>query len=311
MVELLWLVACGRDAPGFDVSFGTGVDDGTDPVYLPTTPAEVDPIPVVPAGALRARWSAPTRIALDPTDGTLRVTDPRRGRVYVLDADGTARHAEKVGGEPLAVGVDPEGRTWVGDGATGEVRCYDRDWDVVARASDAERPSDLAIDSATGWVYVTDPPADLVRVYNADGEPIGTFDGGTEDTALLYPTGIAVGAGEVWVVSQLPKRIVKLDSLGRPVAWFGDNGEYPGEIYMPQGLALDGHGRLWVADARLGRVTAFDRAGRYLGFGGTVGPAPGQMDLPMDVVVTADDRVLVTSTNNARVEVFDAPWSAR
>jgi DNA-binding beta-propeller fold protein YncE len=314
--ELLLLAACSTGSdPGFEVLYGTGVDDGT-----PTAPSggtdpgvPVDPLDLAHVGAWREPWIEPLRVALAP-DGTLRVSEPRQGLVYALDAEGQLLSAVQVGGEPLAVGVDGDGRTWVGDGATGEIRVYDPAWKVVfvagTGAGEAERPADLAIDPQTGWVYVTDSPANLVRVYDADGNALTTFDGGADgDTSLLFPTGVAKDG--VWVVSHLLKRVVKFDAIGRVVGWFGVHGENPGELYTPQGVWADDLGRIWVADARLGRVTAFDGQGRYLGFAGSVGRGPGQLNIPMDVVIDAANRLIVTSANNARLELYDVPGSGR
>lgn len=254
-------------------------------------------------------WTAltePTRIALS-SDGTLLVTDTRAGDLASGTlAEGITRRVH-LGGRPFGVAAAPDGRVLVGDTSEGSVRLYDHDLRPVLAfgvgVGELVRPSDVAVHDALGLVYVTDSGADLVRVYTLEGAAVRTF-GGEGETALSFPTGIALLGDDVWVVSQRTRRVVRFSLEGQPISWFGSHGEEPGELFTPQGIYADTLGRIWIADARLGRISAFDPSGLPLGSLGSFGSARGELRGPSDLAIDRDGTLVVASTHAGRLERF-------
>ena len=70
-------------------------------------------------------------------------------------------------------------------------------------------------------------------------------------------------SGDLFAVDLTSRRIAKLDSLGRDLIAFGQQGTGPGDFMTP---AMLGHiaDTLWVNDIRLRRISLFDLDGRLL-----------------------------------------------
>ncbi len=258
----------------------------------------------------RAAFNAPTRIAIDSSDNVY-VTDPVKGEVVVRAPTGRIIARTEGLGYPVSIAVDGVGRIYVGDGASGSVTAFGYGWEELFAFGQGSGefllPNDIAVDSASGEVYVADSKAHLVKVYNAAGALLRSFGGqGSADGQLSFPTGIFVDATarEVLVVDQLNFRVQVFDLSGSFLSCFGTQGSGAGKFNVPQGIWQDGQGRIYVTDSFEGRIQVLDRNGNFVGFIGEFGESPGQLRLPMDMVIDSSNRFLVTSANNARVEMF-------
>lgn len=255
--------------------------------------------------AWRAELAAPARVSVGP-HGEVVVTDPPRQQVVVRDREGRLKARWTVAADPIGVAVDATG-VWVGERGTGAVRHHTLAGvvDNALGIGDGEfgLPSDLAIDPATGAVWVADTLRGQISAYDATGYRRVVFDGGRDDRIEL-PTGVWVSNDTVWVVDQRTRQVRAFDKEGHATGAFGAHGAEPGELYMPQGVWGDGAGRLYVVDARLARLAAFDLTGAWLGEVGAYGTAPGQLRQPTDVAGDADGRLFVASTGNGRLEVW-------
>jgi len=261
---------------------------------------------------LRSYWAsfnAPTRVATD-SSGNIYITDPIKGEVLVRAPNGRIVSRVKGFNYPLSIAVE-EGRIYVGDGVTGSVTAFAPDWQRLFLLGQGEgeflMPNDIAIDSATGNVYVADSKADLVKVYSSSGEFLWSFGGlGSGDGQFNFPVGIFINstANEVLVVDQFNFRIQIFDLNGNFLFCFGAQGNTPGKFNMPQDVWVDGQGRIYVTDTFEGRIQVLDRNGAFIGYIGEFGEGPGQFRIPVDMVIDPFNRLFVTSANNARMEVF-------
>jgi len=136
-------------------------------------------------------------------------------------------------------------------------------------------PTDVAIEDATGHVFVTDSENDRVVVFESaqPGAAVLTTFGSGE---LSDPAGIAVdqGSGNVYVADAGNNRIVRYTSDGTPTPTFtldgtytspaqGSGAEEVGSFASP--LAIDPtSGDLLVADTGNLRVERFDSSGAFL-----------------------------------------------
>lgn len=258
----------------------------------------------------RAPFSVPTRLAVD-TAGNVYVTDPGLGQIIVRAPNG--RILSRFGGlaRPLSVAVGKGGSLYVGDAASGSVTAFDANWQPIMKLGQGTGefmlPSDLAVDTATGNLYVADSTADLVKVYSTSGTFVRSFGGHGSDAGLFnFPVSLAVDAAahQVLVVDQLNYRVQVFDAAGNFVSCFGRQGSGAGEFNMPQGVLLDNHGRVYVADSVEGRVQVLDRNGDLVGYIGDFGDAAGQLRVPTGMVIDPSNRLFVAAANSARLEMF-------
>lgn len=257
-----------------------------------------------------APFRVPTRIAVDTT-GNVYVTDPGQGQVIVRAPNGRVVSRGRGLGRPLSVAAAADGSVYVGDSELGSVTAFGPDWQPIlqmgAGAGEFRLPNDLAIDPATGNLYVADSAVHQVKVYSATGVALRRFGGqGSGDGQFNFPVSVSVDAvaRRVLVVDQLNYRLQVFDTAGTFVSSFGTRGNGPGQFNMPQGVAVDAQGRVYVADSLEGRIQVLDGDGNFVGFIADFGEAAGQLRIPMDVVIDPANRLFVTAANNARLEMF-------
>ncbi len=257
----------------------------------------------------RVAFNAPARLAVDAAD-RVYIADPKTGRIVVRDAEGRVVHAQTDLGAPSSVAVDGQDRIYVGDGTAGKVTVYSRDWAplFLLGQGDGEftQPGDIAVDNATGNVYVTDTKAHRVNVYGGDGKWLRSFgEEGRRDGQFNHPSGVFVTADAVLVADQRNGRIQRFDLDGNFCAVLGRR-----SVNYPQGIWVDNSGRILVADAFQGHVVVLDDNGNKLGVIGEFGDAQGKLRTPQDVVMDSYGRLFVTSANGARVDIFGiSPYS--
>jgi DNA-binding beta-propeller fold protein YncE len=99
-------------------------------------------------------------------------------------------------------------------------------------------------------------------------------------------------------------RVQILEPDGEPVSIISKQGDRPGELSRPRGIALDSEGHIYVSDAAFNNIQIFDQEGRHLlTFGGS-GRGPGGFQFPSGLAFDAEDRLYVADQLNKRVQVF-------
>jgi len=103
----------------------------------------------------------------------------------------------------------------------------------------------------------------------------------------------------------LNNRVEIFDADGKFISTFGKNGDGPGYLARPKGIAVDGDGHIWVMDAVQQRVQVFNREGQLLIYFGEPGQWPGQFSAPLDIAIdTKFNRVITSEQFPGRVQMF-------
>jgi len=200
-------------------------------------------------------YIGPTHLAVDPTRGTVWISDTYDGRVVNFNPATGGRFQIPGFAEPVALAVDPIDRSiWVCDQGRDAVYHY-------TAAGVAGTPSQfpglltpigVACDPTSGNVWVCERGRDRVLRFARNGTLLSA-------ATLGVPSRIAVDSltGDAWATSFEGAKLVRFSAAG--VA------EDTVALAGPIGVAVDARrGRIWVADARAGQVVVVTRAGQIL-----------------------------------------------
>jgi len=175
--------------------------------------------------------------------------------------------------DPRGVSRAPGGRFFVADRGHDRIVVVDASGSIADSfggpgdgPAEFEGPTDVAVDSARGRVYVADEGNRRLSVFSLDGVFIEAWRSAGPDHAFV-PRAVAVSPlnGDVYVVSRLPwGRIDRFTADGRWLDGWGEIGGGPRQYRSPEDIAVHTDGRVLVADTLNGRVQVLDAGGRYL-----------------------------------------------
>ena len=274
----------------------------------------VQPLSAKKVDSLDKHVTSPVRLAW-ALNGDLLVSDYQSQSILIVDPTtrGLIRKI-KINGRPGGVSGDDK-LIYVGNESSGSVEVYSRNGKLTAAWGNGGigLPNDIAIDHGTGQVFVVDTQAKHVRVFNAQGQDIGTIPDAGVAQILSYPTAVVIDPEtmRVYVSDQGPS----VDSIGfsnrnARVRVYSYDGAYidtlTGAFTRPQGLTLSPDGYLYLADGMRSQVLVFDLLSKTLVKTiGSPGTDPGQLYLPLDVAINAGTGDLWVANNRAgRLELF-------
>jgi len=281
-------------------------------------PAQLSP--ATHLGTLTEGLQSPARIAV--TASGLLVADTQAGRIVRFDAGGAYIGNWSVSAGPVGIGAHPDGRMFVSRRDDGKVAVHDAAFTFLRFLGagipmvNFVNPADLAVDPATGRIYVVDSGGDRFYVFNSD-ESLALIVGmrGARVSEFKYPAAIAVDSANhrIFVADQDNFRIqvfstagVFLRSFGYRTKYLPSGGE---EGWMPRsaGLAVTSQGNILVSDAVMGTVRVFNPTGTELGKIISYATNPGELRTPCDIAIDAAGRLVVANSGGGGVELYTMP----
>ncbi len=283
------------------------------------TTAQLDPL--VHTATLSQGLESPARLAVTP--GQVFVADAQANAVVRFDLAGTYVGTWSEPAGPVGIAVHPDGRVFVSRRDDAKVGIYDASFNFTGFLGDGVvtfvKPTDLAVDAASGRIYVVDSGADNFYAFEANGA-LALIVGirGNRSSEFKYPTSITYDPvnDRIIVGDQDNFRVQVFMSNGLYVRRFGYRTKYlPGGIsegWMPRtlGVAADGSGRIYAVDAAMSTLRIFAPDGAELGKVVDYGTLPGELQTPGDVAVDATGRVFITNSAAGTVEIYAAPVTA-
>jgi len=213
--------------------------------------------------------------------------------------------------QPVGIAPHPRGGVLVADSGNNRVVWINDTGDVRAtwggegdHLGQFQRPLGVAAGS-DGRIYVADYLNDRVQVLAASDESEGKWSSFGDDVGFMGPADVTVDQdGLVYVVEFNGGRVVKLDSSGRLLKTWGEQGHGLKEFYYPTRITTGPDGNLWVTDAYNHRLKVYDPEGNLLYIIGSEGDAKGQFNVPGGVAFDAQGRVWIADFFNNRLQRF-------
>lgn len=222
-----------NESMNFGTPYGIAVDDARDRVYV----ADNSNVKVLDKAGNFKYYLVPPAAAVtqSPGEGVPRLNEVAvsGGRVFVTSRDGIYIFSAE-DGKYL--------EHWGKWGA--EVGNYDF-------------PNGIAVDLASGNIYVVDTNNRRVVALTAAGQPrwtVGNQDNGKVSSPFHLPRSVAIGPDGLVYFSDGPDRIVVLDKDGKLVSIIGERGTGDAQLNFPEGLAITSDSRLIIADRENNRV---------------------------------------------------------
>ncbi|MDH6083913.1 scytonemin biosynthesis PEP-CTERM protein ScyF [Umezakia ovalisporum] len=241
---------------------GIGVQDSTQNIFV-SNGRGIDSVDVFDSqgnyiksigstGSGPGQFEEPADLRFNPLTGDLHVGDVFNSRINVFDAEGNYKTSYASFSGPV------ENRLFFGPGGM--------DFD------------------AAGNLYVSDFSADIIKVYNPEGEQIKTIGSpGSGPGEFLGPGGLIISdnTGKIYINDQYNGRVQVLDPNGEFLFAFGITGSEPGQFKEPIGIDVDEYENIYVADSQNSRVQVFDQNGNFLtSFGEPTRNSSGQIVPP-------------------------------
>jgi DNA-binding beta-propeller fold protein YncE len=155
-------------------------------------------------------------------------------------------------------------------------------------------------DDGAGRIYVTDPGAGVVHLYDTAGGRYARL-AGTAETPLQVPIGVSGdGKGMAYITDSASGIVFRHGGDDDSLTPFIKSG-----LTRPTGIAFNRQsGRIYVADSVRHQIVVFDTAGKELFRIGSRGVNPGQFNSPTDLWIDRQGRLLVTDPLNFRVQIL-------
>lgn len=217
---------------------------------------------------------------------------------------------------PAGIAVDSDGNVFVADLRNGRIQKFTSNGEFLtafgatgSAPGQLQSPRYLAIDALDNLFVGEQGNHRVSRFSRVPGSgpskpPVFDFSFGSFGTGPGQFTGIGHMAlfenGDIFVVGSRTDRVQKFSPQGDFILEFGSQGQGPGELNFPGGIAINNQDEVLVADSE-NRIQAFDLNGNFLREMGDIRP-PGAIPLSADVIaITGSGELILTDRNRASV----------
>ena len=161
-------------------------------------------------------------------------------------------------------------------------------------------PTGIAVDMATGNIYVADTDNDRIQVLNNSLEVIKSFGRSSVITERLQgPYSIALdNAGDIYVADSWNHCVKKYTASGRLLHQIGSQGTEEGRLDWPTALAFNTQEYLYVTEQNNKRVSVFTKNGEL------VCCYSGSLGGPQDICVDDTGNVYISDTYSNKLHIF-------
>lgn len=263
-----------------------------------------------------AVFKSPFGIASD-SKGVIFVADSLDAnlRVYDLSAQKVDYYSEDpLFSRPADLAIDVFDNLYVVDTDVGAVLVFDknrRPLRVIGSPQELLAPAYIAIDAIRARIYVSDPRANKIVIYDRFGKKAGEIgqqeSGEKRGYIFSSPQGLAIDKeGNLYVAEMLGAKISVFDAKGNYLRSFGERGDAVYQFEAPKDLAFDSDGNLWVLDIRRAQIYTYSPTGDLLLATGTDAPSsdPLGFSTPTAIFIAPDDTIYVTDRFNRRFSVW-------
>ena len=111
--------------------------------------------------------------------------------------------------------------------------------------------------------------------------------------------------GNVWIVDCENGRVEGFNTKGEYLGQISEPGSNPGQLKIPEGLAIDAAGNFWVT-SQDGRIQEFSSAGKFIRQFGKEGKEDGAFKNPSDIGIDSKGSLWILDTSLARIQEFNS-----
>lgn len=148
-------------------------------------------------------------------------------------------------------------------------------------------------------LYITDPGAHIVHIYDSNGKYILIKD--AESNELQSPIGIAVDEdGKIYVTDSALRKVLVFDKNSKFSHEIGSSDKFK----RPSGIALTKN-RIYVIDTHLHSVLVFNKKGEFLFSFGNQGNQKGEFNYPTNIFIDKQENLYITDSLNFRIQIFN------
>ena len=246
-------------------------------------------------------------------NGRIIVTDAGRQAIFVFDEKQGQMLIWREASEdynfvsPVGVGVAKNGDVLIADAELRRVVRLDAQGKPKSEfgIEDLERPTGLAVDPASGKIYVADTAEHNIKVYADNGKLVQIIgQSGTGPGQFNAPTHMAFRGGKLYVTDTFNSRVQIIDSEGNFIAELGSRGLYLGNLVRPKGVTADNEGNVYIIESFHDYLLVYDKTARFLLPIGGTGSGVGEFYLPAGVWADDRNRIYVADMYNGRVAIF-------
>jgi len=170
---------------------------------------------------------------------------------------------------------------------------------------DLERPTGLAVDTASGRVYVADTLEHNIKIFDEKGKLVQIIGQlGIKPGEFNTPTDLAFIADRLYVTDTFNARIQVFDNAGKFINVIGKRGRYLGNLVRPKGVTADSEGNVYIVESFHDYLLIYNQNAQFLLPIGGSGAGVGEFYLPAGVWSDHRDRIYVADMFNGRVAIF-------